>query len=266
MAWHSIGIGMMEEMHEQAEDLCRLQSIKEERDSLYSRISDLEKTEEKQRKKLEEVEHASATEINRLEAEKAELQKKLEEAENNVALFQENAKKAELDHLESLARLRAEKTAAVQECTELRGAKKDSDAKCHSLTLENVKLQQELKEQIRHARDLAEEVQGMSDQLDEAYVDSFSNCIKQLQFFNPGVVFNLKGVAPVFAFDEGGTLMNFRSGKPVDLTDPALPVFDPDQVLAPGSDDEDGDGKGDKPGPSQVDAVPPSEQNVGGNP
>ena len=258
MAWQSIGIGMMEEMHHQAEDLCRLQSIKEERDSLYSRITDLERGEEKQRKKLEEVEHASATEINRLEAENAELKRKLEEAEGNVALFQENAKKAELDHLDALASLRAEKIAAVQECTELRNAKKGADAKCHSLTLENVKLQQELKEQIRHAKDLADEVQGMTDQLDEAYVDSFSNCIKQLQFFNPGVVLNLKGVAPVFAFDEGGTLMNFRSGKPVDLKDPELPVFDPDQVLAPGSDGEDGSGEGDRPRPSQTDSGPPA--------
>ena len=87
MAWQSIGIGMMEEMHHQAEDLCRLQSIKEEKDSLYSRISDLEKADERQRKRLEEMEDASTAEISRLEAEKAELKKKLEESEGNVASF-----------------------------------------------------------------------------------------------------------------------------------------------------------------------------------
>ena len=235
---------MLEEMYDQADDLCNLQSIKVEKESLQSRISDLERAQEKYKQRVEELENNSAAEISRLEAEKAELKKKLEEAEGNVASFQENPKKAEAEHLSALAQLRAEKAAADQECGELRSRNKDLDSECQKLSLENSGLQQELKEQLQRAAEASKDVRDMSNQLEEGYVDAFCSCVKQIQYFNPGLTLNLKGVAPAFAFNEDGVLVNFRNQHPVDLSDPALPVFDPDLPLTGEAEEVPGDTPG----------------------
>ena len=223
---------MLEEMYDQAEDLCNLQALKVERESLESRISDLERAEERSKCRVEELEKNAAVEASRLEAEKTELKKKLEEAERNVASFQESIKKAEAEHVKALAQVRADQAASVQECSELRAHSAELTSSCRRLELENAGLQQELKEQLHLVAEASKDVRDMSAQLEEGYLDAFCSCVKQIQFFNPGLSLNLRGVAPVFAFNEEGILVNFRNQHPVDLNDPALPVFDPDLPLS----------------------------------
>ena len=211
---------MLKEMHEQAENHAKIQPILVEKDSLYSRIADHVWADEESHKKIKELENNSPAGISKLEAKKAELIRRLDEAEGNIASFQESAKKVESAYLDAMAKLRSEKIEAVKE-------------KCHDLTMANTRFQNDLDEQIQNVTDLSREVRDMSDQLDKANFDSFCNCIKQLQSTNPGVTFNLKGIAPFFAFNEDGVLVNIFTNRAVNLEDPDLAVFDPGQPYAP---------------------------------
>ena len=73
-----------------------------------------------------------------------------------------SARKAETDHFEALAELRAEKIKAIKECTEIHSQKSAVDQKCHELTTASIRLRRELDVHFKNAADLSD-VTEMSD-------------------------------------------------------------------------------------------------------
>jgi hypothetical protein len=57
---------------------------------------------------------------------------------------------------------------------------------------------------------------------------AFSSCLKQVEFLNPGVQLNFKGVHPLHGV-EGDQLLDYDNDPPtqVNLDDPELEAFDP---------------------------------------
>lgn len=165
MSWQSVGLGLMQEFHDtlgsSAEDT-RMQAMREENESLRSRIAELETSASASRNREEEMECQSAVALSKLEKDLTGTRKQLQEAHNN-------SKVAELQHKEHLTKLQSEKEEALRSSSELQLQKQALQDKCHDLEVSNTKLRENLRASMeKQVPDASSRFSDLEKQLAEA--------------------------------------------------------------------------------------------------
>jgi chromosome segregation ATPase len=206
MGWKAMSMAMLQHVHDQVEDLGQATSLKAKLRDLKDDMA----LKEALLKSYRELETQNAKDLAALKQKLSRAQEELaKEKEKNVGLDVENLKlKDEVSHLK--AKSNSDCSAITALCSELQ----ETDSKLQKTQVELQETQEKLEEAY----------QDMDTMVDDSYQDF----LKTLQFLNPGIEFNTRGLCKFHGVKDGKfwDFLDCHNHVPLDPLDPRLEPFD----------------------------------------